>query len=198
MSSNSWSITIADLRKELASTEDEARQIAGSIGLLRKNMEAFKIEVIRYYLEQQRKTLACSRGFGTLIRNREMKRYALLTGVGSFILGGIIGKDPSSAIAAGLTGLESLARGLGETRWYVLLGSKILVVPEDEVKPGASWVTLKDLTAALDKLMRKAPAGVKLGSLDDVISRLSGGKRVTPQPKPGIIRLNHLNKGGPG
>jgi len=198
MSSNSWSRTIADLRKELASTEGEARQIASNIDLLRKDMEALKVEVIYYYLEQQRKTLACSRGFGTLITSRERKRYALLTGVGGFILGGIMGKDLSSAIGAGLTGLESLARGLGETRWYVLLGSKILVVPEKEIKSGASRVTLRDLTVALDKLMRKALAGVKLGSLDDIISKLSGGKHLTPQPKPGIIRLNHLNRAGPG
>lgn len=198
MSNNSWNRTFADLRKELASTKDEARQIASKIDLLRKNMEALKIEVIHYYLEQQRKTLARSRGFGSLIGNRERKRYAFLTGVGSFILGGIIGKDLSSAIGAGLTGLESLAQGLGETRWYVLLGSKILVVPEDEVKPGESWVTLKDLTVVLDKLMGKAQAGVKMGSLDDVISKLSGGKCVTPQPKPRIIKLNHLNRAGPG
>lgn len=187
MFNNGWDKAPARLRKDLASTESEARRIASSIDQLRKCMEAAKVSAIHYYLEQQRKTLACSRGFSALRKSRVEKHYVLLLALGGFALGGIVSQNLASAIAAGLTGVESLARKLGETRWCVLLGHKIRVVAQDETRPRANWVTLEDLTAALDRLMRKALAGAKLGSLDDIIFGLGKRKRLTPRQSRGLF-----------
>jgi len=45
-----------------------------------------------------------------------------------------------------------MVRELGEIRWYVSLGNKIVVVPEDKSSQQANWLTWESITVALEKL----------------------------------------------
>jgi len=63
-------------------------------------------------------------------------------------------------------------QGFGESKWCVLLGKKISVVPEEIVSSKVAWISLDSFYKTIEELKKRALAGKKLGNLDDVISKL--------------------------
>jgi len=121
------------LRQELTLTEVKAKEIGGRLEVLRRETESVKVDALQNYLEEQRKSAARDRGITSLIKDRRRVRDSLLVAAGSFILGGLLTRDKFGALSAGMSGFDGMVQGFGESRWCVLLGKKILVVPEETI-----------------------------------------------------------------
>jgi len=163
------------LRQELASTKTEAKVISSHFEVLRRETESMKINALHNYLKEQRKFTARDRGTASLIKDRKRVRDSLLVAAGSFILGGLLTRDKFSALTAGMSVFDGMVQGFGESKWRVLLGKKILVVPEETISSqftGTTWVTLDSFYKTTEELKKRALLGKKLGSLDDVISKV--------------------------
>ena len=75
-----------------------------------------------------------------------------------------------------------MVQGFGESKWRVLLGKRVLVVPEETISSqftGTTWVTLDSFHKTMEGLKKRALSGEKLGSLDDVISKLTKKPRLS-------------------
>jgi len=111
-------------------------------------------------------------------------RDSLLVAAGSFILGGLLTKDKFNALSAGMSGFDGMVQGFGESKWRVLLGKRISVVPEEAISSqftGTNWVTLDSFYKTMEELKKRALAGEKLESLDNVISKVMKKPRLSQQ-----------------
>ena len=99
-------------------------------------------------------------------------RNSLLVAAGSVILGGLLTKDKFGALNVGMSGFDGMVQGFGESKWCVLLGKKISVVPEEMISPQVTWITLASFCKTMEELKRKALTGEKLGTFDDIIAKL--------------------------
>ena len=169
------------LRQELTLTEVKAREISSRFEILCRETESIKVDALQNYLEEQRKSVARDRGIASLIKDRKRVRNSLLVAAGSFILGGLLTRDKFGAITAGISGFDGMVQGFGESKWCVLLGKKISVVPEETISPQVTWITLASFYKTLEELKKRALAGEKLGNLDDVISKLTKKPRLSQQ-----------------
>ena len=170
------------LRQELTLTEAEAKVIGSHFEALRRETESMKIDALYNYLEEQRKFTARNRGAASLIKDRKGVRASLFVAAGSAILGGLLTKDKFNALTAGISGFDGMVQGLGESQWRVLLGKRILVIPEETISSqftGTTWVTLDSFYKTMEELKRRALLGKKLGSLNDVISKVMKKPRLS-------------------
>jgi len=177
MSDNNWAQTIADLKKELTSIEDNSRNMARRFEVLERQAESLKMEFLKHSLEKQREAIARQRGFALLIRDRKKIATGLAVTAGLSILGAVVGKDKDAALNAGLSGLNGVLQGLGETEWAVSLDKELVIVPYKAIPAGGTWVTLESLIAAIDELKTEALQGRRLGTLDNVIQMLQQSRR---------------------
>jgi len=172
------------LRQELTLTETEAKEIGGHFKVLRRETESMKIDALHNYLEEQRKSTARGRGTASLIKDSKRVRGSLLFAAGSAILTGLLTKDKFVALTAGMSGFDGMVQGFGGSKWRVLLGKRILVVPEETISSqftGTTWVTLDSFHKTMEELKKRALSGEKLGSLDDVISKVMQKPRLSQQ-----------------
>ncbi len=172
------------LRQELTLTEAEAKEIGNHFEVLCRKTESMKIDALYNYLEEQRKNSARDRGIASLIKDRKRVRGSLLVAAGSFILGGLLTRDKFNALTAGMSGFDGVVQGFGESKWRVLLGKKISVVPEETISSqftGTIWVTLDSFYKTMKELKKRALLGKKLGSLGDVISKVTKKPRLRQQ-----------------
>jgi len=169
------------LRQELTVTEVKARETSSSFEVLHRETESIKVDALQNYLEEQRKSAARDRGIASLIKDRKKVRDSLLVAAGGFIFGGLLTRDKFGALTAGMSGFDGMVQGLGESKWCVLLGKKISVVPEETIYPQVTWITLASFHKTMEELKKTALAGEKLGSLDDVISKLMKKPRLSQQ-----------------
>jgi len=169
------------LRQELTLNEAKASEIGNRFEVLRRKTESMKVDALQNYLEEQRKFTARDRGIASLIKDRKRVRNSLLVAAGSFVLGGLLTRDKFGAITAGISGFDGMVQGFGESKWCVLLGKKISVVPEETISPQVTWITLASFYKTLEELKKRALAGEKLGNLDDVISKLTKKPRLSQQ-----------------
>jgi len=160
------------LRQELVLTEVKAREIGDHFEVLRRETESIKVDALQNYLEQQKKSAARDRGIPSLLTNRKRMRDSLIVAAGGFILGGLLTRNKFGALTAGMSGFDGMVQGFGESKWCVLLGKKILVVPEEMVSPQVTWITLDNLYKTMEELKNRALSGANLGNIDDVISKL--------------------------
>lgn len=174
----SWEETVIYLKQEISSTRDVALATTRNIDVLRREIECLKIDIIKNNLEENRKSEARQRGFPLLTKDKRTMQAGLAVGIGSAIFGGLLNKDPFSALSAGLAGFDGLVRGLGETKWYVSLTNKITVAPKERISPQVNWVTWESITGALENLKRKARGGERLGDFDSVLIKLRKEKLV--------------------
>ena len=181
MSKHTLDRILKQLRKELTLTEAKAGEIGSRLELLRRETEATKIDVLHNYLEEQKKSAARDRGIASLIKDRKRVRGSLLVATGSFVLGGLLTRDTFGALAAGMLGFDGMVQGLGESKWCVLLGKRILVVPEETISPQVTWITLDSFHKTIEELKKRALSGEKLGNLDGVISKLTKKRRLSQQ-----------------
>lgn len=164
--------TLADFGQELTLIENRAKEISNRFEALQRQAEFLKMESLERYLEEQRKDVARSRGFRTLTNDKRKMRDSFLVTAGSFILGGLISKDKFVALNAGMSGFDGFLQGLGEARWFVSLGKKILVTQGDNLPSERTWFAWENLTAAIEELKRRVLHGERLGSLDNIIDNL--------------------------
>jgi len=169
------------LRQKLTLTEAEAKKIGSHFEVLRRETESMKIDALHNYLEEQRKSTARDRGTAYLIKDSKRVRDSLLVAAGSFILGGLLTRDKFGALTAGMSGFDGMVQGFGESKWRVLLGKRILVVPEETISPQVTWITLASFHKTIEELKKRALSGDKLGNLDDVISKLTKKRRLSQQ-----------------
>ena len=101
-----------------------------------------------------------------------MLRNSLLVAAGGFILGGLLSRDKLDALNAGMSSLDGIVQGFGESKWCVLLGQKISVVPEEWICPQVTWITLDIFNKKIKELKDRALAGEKLGTLVDIRAKL--------------------------
>lgn len=174
---NKWNQTLANLKRDIALIESSAKETTTQLEALRREVESFKLDFLMHRLEAKRKAAARSRGATALIRNQRMRRGGLLAAASGFILGGLMTGDPSAALGAGMSGFDGVLQGLGETRWAVSLGKRIVVTPQGSVPPSGTWVTYESLQVALAELREKALTGQELGDLDSLIAKLNRGRR---------------------
>jgi len=80
-----------------------------------------------------------------------------------------------------MSGFDGMVQGLGESKWCVLLGKKISVVPEETISPQVTWVTLASFYNTMEELKKRSLVGEKLGNLDDFISKLKTKPRLSQQ-----------------
>jgi len=173
MAGNRIDKTLDDFGQGLTLIENRAKAILSQSEVLQREAELLKIESLQYYLGEQRKVIARSRGFGTLVKDKRRIRDGSLVAVGSFILGGLFYKDKFVALGAGISGFDGYLRGLGEARWLVSLGREISVIPENSPTSERTWFAWEDLMAAIEKLKRRALHGERLGNLDNIINILN-------------------------
>ena len=184
MSKYSVNGILEHLRQELTLTEVKAREIGSRFEVLCRETESIKVDALQNYLEEQRKSAARDRGIASLIKDRKRVRDSVLVAAGSFVLGGLLTRDKFGAITAGISGFDGMVQGFGESKWCVLLGKRILVVPEETISSQfteTTWVTLDSFHKTMEELKKRALAGEKLGNLGDVISKLTKKPRLSQQ-----------------
>ncbi len=172
MSKHTLNEILEYLRQELTITEVEAREIGSRFEVLRRETESMKVDALQNYLEEQRKSSVFNRGIASLFKNGKRVRDSLLVAAGSFILGGLLTREKFRALTAAMSGFDGMVQGFGESKWCVLLGEKISVVPEEAVPQQAIWISLDNFYKTMEELKKRSLAGEKLGNLDDVISKL--------------------------
>lgn len=177
MGRNKWDRALADLRQETVLIECKAKETTAQLQALCREVESYKVDFLLHCLETQRKTVARRRGATALIGDQSMRQGGLLAVVCGFVVEGLITKDPRAALGAGMSSFNSLLEGLGQSRWVVSLGKRIVVAPQGGVPPSGMWVTWESLQVALVELWQKALAGQQLGDLDSLIARLRRGRR---------------------
>jgi hypothetical protein len=164
-----WEEKLLGLKQELASMRNQALHTTAKLKSVRRETESLKPDIVRKCLEDQRRLLAQQRGFYTFLRQKDAMRAGLAVGISSAILGGLLSRDPMLALNAGMSGFDGLVRGMGETEWYVTVSERVSVIPQEEAssrKDGISW---EKMIAGLELAKKKALAGDKLGSLNDII-----------------------------
>ena len=163
---------LESLMRDLILAGAEARETGAHFETLSREMESMKIDVLQNYLEKQRKSAAHNKGMSSIIKDRTKLRNSLLVAGGCFILGSLLTRDKFSALNAGISSLDGMVEGFGESNWRVLLGKKITVVPGEWISPQVTWITLASFNKKMKELRERAVAGAKLGTLVDIIARL--------------------------
>ena len=172
MSKHTLDRTVKHLKQELDLTTVKAEEIKNRFEALCRETESIKIDVLRNYVEEQKKSVARNIGMSYLIKDRKRVRDSLLMAAGSFIFAVLVTRDKFGALAAGMSGFDGMVQGLGESKWCVLLGKKISVVPEQKIPPKVTYIPLASFYKTMEELKKKALTGKKLGSLDDIITKL--------------------------
>jgi len=186
--------TLNELGQELTLIQSKAKEISIGFGTLRKEAQSLKMGFLLHHLEEERRSLARSRGVVSLMRNKKNLWLSLGTAMAGAIFEGAITRDKLGALAGGTATFDATLRGLGETKCAVALGKRIVVRPESEISSGNTWVTWQSLREAMENLKHRALAGEELGDLDSVISKLKqGGRKLAYLGLPVTPKL--LNEG---
>ncbi len=160
------------LTQELNWTAVKASDINSRFEALCRETESIKVDALQNYLEEQKNSAARDIGISSLIKDRKRVHDSLLVAAGGFILGGLLTRNKFGALTAGMSGFDGMVQGFGESKWCVLLGKKISVVPEGTISPEVTWITLASFYKIMEELKKRALSGANLGSIDDVISKL--------------------------
>ena len=167
------------LSQELNLTTVKATEINVRFEALCRETESIKVDALQNYLEEQKISVSRDIGISSLIKDRKRVRDSLLVAAGGFILGGLLTRDKFEAVSAAMSGFDGMVQGFGESKWCVLLGKKISVVPEETISPQVTWITLASFYKTMEEFKESTLAGEKLGNLDDVISKLKKKPRLS-------------------
>ena len=172
MSRNDWEKTVNDLRQTIVSIKDAAQMSSVRFKEIRRQTEPLKVSFLVYWLEDQRRSIALSRGYTSVAGDGRKLGASLLSAAGGLILTGAVTRDKFAAMNGGLSSFFATLRGLGDTDWAVSLDKHLTVLPSDNITSEKTWVTWESMKSALSQLEREAQQGACLGSLDSIISRL--------------------------
>ncbi len=173
-----------DWQQGLSLIQSQAKMLSVKFEGRLRQAESLKIAAINHQLEKHRKSLARHRGITSIGRDGKRLYAGLGVAVAASLLAGIMTKDKFAAANAGLSGFDGVIQGLGETDWAVSLGRSLTIVPRGSITSERVWVTWDSLKAALVELEGGTLRGDKLGSIDNIISKLQMSKR--------LVRLNVL------
>lgn len=161
-----------NLNRQLVSIEGITRGVISKFDDLVRETDLLKLEIIEHVLENKRMSQASQLGFAVMKQDKKKLIIGLASAIGGSLLQGVVTKDKSSALPAGISSFNGFLRGLGDSRWTVSLDKQFIIVPEDKVFAGRIWVTLESLQSTIKELRRKVLGGEKLGSLQSVIDEL--------------------------
>jgi hypothetical protein len=150
MSSNDWEQTLDELKQEIASIKGRAGTFSTKFEEVRRQAESFKIAFLNHRLEAQRRSLARTRGYTSIMRYGKRLGASLGAAAAGLIFGGIITRDKFAAVNAGLSSFDATLQGLGDTAWAVSLGKDLRPVPKDNITLGKTWVTWESLKKCAD------------------------------------------------
>ncbi len=191
MPKNDWEQTLDDLKQEIAAIKGRAGMLSVKFQQMSRQAESFKVQFLNRRFGERRRSLARIRGYTSIMRDGKGLGVSLGVAVLGLVVAGAVTKDGSTAINAGASSFGGAVQGLGETSWAVSLGKDLTVLPLDSITSGKAWVTWESLKSALAQLKKEASQGVRLGTLDNIISRLQKCRELVyyglPVAKP--IRL---------
>ena len=164
MSKHTLNGILEHLRQELILAAVKAMEINSRFEALCRETESIKVDALQNYLEEQKKSVARDIGISSLIKDRKRVRDSLLVAAGGLILGGLLTRDKFGALTAGMSGFDGMVQGFGESKWCVLLGKKISVVPEGTISPQVTWIALASFYKTMVELKTRALSGEKLGN----------------------------------
>ena len=181
MSKHTLNGILEHLRQELILAEVKAMEISSRFEVLRRETESMKVDALQNYLEEKKISATRDRGVASLFKDRKRVRNSMIMAACSSILGGLLTRDRFGALTAGISGFDGMVQGFGQSKWCVLIGKKILVVPEETISPQVTWISFDSFYKTLEELKRRALAEEKLGNLDDVISKFMRKPRLSQQ-----------------
>jgi len=115
MLKSDWEQTLDDLKKEVASIKGRAGISSIEFEEMRKRAESFKVSFLKHRLEERRRSVARSRGYTSITKDRKKFGASLGAAAVGSIVAGIASRDKFIAVKAGLSGFDATLRGLGET-----------------------------------------------------------------------------------
>ncbi len=177
MHNNTLTKSIGNLRKELVQIDDTAAQVASQCRMLQVTVEQLKVAILKQTLLSRSQSQAIQEGITSVVRDKQKLGLSLGVAVTSMILSGGISKDKFTALKKGISAFNATAQEFGRTRFAVSLDRDLLVIPCDRISAVRKWVTLESLLAVSDELMTEASQGIPLGTLDNILQRLSQGKK---------------------
>ena len=160
------------LKQELDLTTVKAEEIKNRFEALCRETESMKVDVLQNCVEEQKKSVARNIGMSYLIKDKKRVRDSLLVAAGSFVFGGLLTRDKFGALVAGMSGFDGVIQGFGESKWCVLLGKNISVVPEEKIPLKVPYIPLASFYKTMENLKKRALAGGKLENLDAVIAKI--------------------------
>ena len=172
MSKGGLSTILESIRDELTVAEVKAKDIHSHLQFLIREAEFTKILVIEFYIEKQKESVARDKGFTYLFKEKSRLRDSLIFAAGSFVFGRLLTKDKYGALTAGVSGFDGMVRGFGESKWCVLLGYSISIVPEGTISTQVPRISLGYFYETMEELKKGALSGKKVGEFDDIISKL--------------------------
>lgn len=176
MGSRGFNKTIDAIGQSLALIENYAHGLAAQLETLCTKAELSKIDILKRGLENRVKLLARQAGVKSVVTDGRKLKVGLVAATAGIVLGGLLGRDGSSALIAGMSGFDGMLQELGKTKWAASLDRDLVVVPRNGITPGRNWVTLESLLLALEELKEKAYAGEEFENHGAIIAKLKKGQ----------------------
>jgi len=183
MTEMGWKKRVHGLRQQLTLIKSRAHKDSARFQELWRQIEYCKVLFLAHQLEARRKFLVRSRGGVVSLAERKKSLPLLGIATGIAVLAGMITKDGTVAVNAGVASSDGVLRALGETEWVVCLGQNLVVAPRDSDRQGKIWVTWKSLMVALDELAIRTK-DESLGNLENIIAELLKNENIVFLPPP--------------
>ena len=112
MSKNNWEQTLDELKQEIASIKGRAGTFSMKFEEMRRQAESFKIAFLNHRLEAQRRSLARTRGYTSIMRDGKRLGASLGAAAAGLIFGGIITRDKFAALHTGISAFDGFGKAL--------------------------------------------------------------------------------------
>jgi len=176
MGNSDFNKALGALGQELVLIESRAHELSARFQTLCTKAELLKIDILRRGLENRTKSLARQAGFKSIARGGRNLQAGLAATTAGIVLGGFLGRDGHSALAAGMSGFDGVLQGLGKSKWAVSLDGDLLLLPRNQITPGCTWVTLESLLLVLEELKEKARAGEQFDNIGAIVAEMKQGR----------------------
>jgi hypothetical protein len=175
MGNSDFDNTVDTLGQRLILIVSRAHELSAMFQNFRTKAELLKIDILKRGLENHTKSLARQAGFKSIVRDGRKRKAGLVAAAAGTVLGGILGRDWSAALAAGMSGFDGALQELGKSTWAVSLDGDLLVVPRNQITSGRTWVTLESLLLALEGLKEKIPVGEQFDNISAMVAEIKLG-----------------------
>ena len=132
--------TIAGLKAELGLIESKARGTSARQEIIWRYAESSKVAYLQHEIDKKISSEARSRGLSSILRDKKKARDSMFIAAGLGVLGGIVARDKYTALKAGMSGFDGALMGFGAAKWFISLGKKIKIAPEQKLVSGEDWI----------------------------------------------------------